>query len=153
MKPIEVVVLGAGGRGFHTYGDWILRHPDRLQVVGVAEPDPERRARFAAAHRLSPEQTFVDHRELFAGPQLGQALINTTMDQQHVETTLGALAAGYDKNKLIKSHPRVGVFPFDSKRKLMSTLHESSGHVVVYVKGAPEAVLPLCSLQYGDGPA
>jgi predicted dehydrogenase len=96
LKPVEVVVLGAGGRGFHTYGKWILDHPDRIRVVAVAEPDPDRRARFAAAHDLPPERVFVDHNALYAQGQLAQGLINATMDRQHVETTLGALEAGYD---------------------------------------------------------
>jgi predicted dehydrogenase len=39
---------------------------------------------------------YVDHNELYAQSQLAQGLINATMDQQHVETTLGALHAGYD---------------------------------------------------------
>jgi predicted dehydrogenase len=62
----------------------------------VAEPDPARRERFAAAHNLPPDRVFVDHKALFAQGQLAQALINTTMDQQHVETTLDALDVGYD---------------------------------------------------------
>ena len=89
-------MLGAGGRGFHTYGSWILNHADHIRVVAVAEPDPERRERFAAAHGLPPERTYVDHRDLFAQGQLAQGLINATMDRQHVETTLGALEVGYD---------------------------------------------------------
>jgi predicted dehydrogenase len=89
-------MLGAGGRGFYAYGNWILDHPDEIQVVAVAELDPERRARFAEAHGLPPERVFADHHELFAQGQLADALINTTMDRQHVETTLGALQAGYD---------------------------------------------------------
>jgi predicted dehydrogenase len=93
---IQVVMLGAGGRGFHAYGNWILNHSDQIQVVAVAEPDSARRERFAAAHGLPPERVFADHNELFAREQLGQALINATMDQQHVETTLGALEVGYD---------------------------------------------------------
>ena len=96
MKPIEIVMLGAGGRGHYAYGNWILNHPGQIRVVAVAEPDPERRARFAQAHNLPPERTFVDHIDLYAAGQLAPALINTTMDRQHVETTLGALAAGYD---------------------------------------------------------
>jgi predicted dehydrogenase len=96
LKPIEVVVLGAGGRGFHAYGNWILEHADEIRVVAVAEPDPARRERFAKAHRLPPERVFVDHRELYARGKMAAALINATMDQQHVETTLGALEAGYD---------------------------------------------------------
>jgi len=93
---IDVVVLGAGSRGFHTYGNWILRHADQIRVVAVAEPDPAKRAQFARAHELPPERTFTDHRELYAQGQLAQALINTTQDQQHVETTLGALETGYN---------------------------------------------------------
>ena len=94
--PVEVVVLGAGGRGFHAYGQWILDHPDLMRVVAVAEPDPARRERFARAHHLPADRVFVDHHALFARGRLAQGLINATMDRQHVETTLGALAVGYD---------------------------------------------------------
>jgi len=96
MKPVEVVVLGAGGRGFYSYGNWILEHGDDIRVVAVAEPDAARRERFARTHGLAPDHVFADHRELFAQGQLAQGLINATMDRQHVETTLGALAVGYD---------------------------------------------------------
>ncbi len=56
-----------------------------------------------------------------------------------------ALSAGYSKDACIESHPRVGVVQFDSKRKLMTTLHEADGRIVAYTKGAPEALLPLCT--------
>ena len=95
MKPVQVVMLGAGGRGFHSYGHWILNHPEQIRVVAVAELDPARRERFARAHSLPPERVFADHSELFAQGQLAEALINTTMDRDHVETTLGALETGY----------------------------------------------------------
>ena len=43
-------------------------------------------------------------------------------------------------------HPRLDALPFDSGRKLMATRHAApGGGTVVYVKGAPEAVLPLCA--------
>lgn len=96
MKPVQVVMLGAGGRGYHAYGSWILAHPDQVRVVAVAEPDAARRERFARAHGLPPERVFANHEALFAEGQLADGLINATMDQQHVETTLGALATGYD---------------------------------------------------------
>ncbi len=53
--------------------------------------------------------------------------------------------AGFDKAVLLETRPRLDAIPFDSKRKLMTTLHQSSGQVVVYIKGAPESLLPLCS--------
>ena len=96
MRPVQVVIVGAGSRGFWSYGNWILDHADQIRVVAVAEPDPVRRERFAQAHQLPPDRVFADHNELFAQGQLAQGLINATMDRQHVETTLGALGVGYD---------------------------------------------------------
>ena len=52
--------------------------------------------------------------------------------------------AGFNKDALLETKPRLDVIPFDSKRKLMTTLHESSGSVLAYIKGAPESLLPLC---------
>ncbi|NJD68434.1 MAG: cation-transporting P-type ATPase, partial [candidate division NC10 bacterium] len=48
--------------------------------------------------------------------------------------------------------PRVGECPFDADRRRMATIHATaSGGQVVYVKGAPEAVLPICRSLYRDG--
>jgi sodium/potassium-transporting ATPase subunit alpha len=46
---------------------------------------------------------------------------------------------------------RMGELPFDADRKRMSTLHWVEGHVVAYVKGAPESVIPLCSRLLSHG--
>lgn len=49
------------------------------------------------------------------------------------------------KYELIKNNPRIGEAPFDSNRKMMSTVHESSdGKVVCFTKGACEMLLPRC---------
>lgn len=58
-----------------------------------------------------------------------------------------ASAAGFDKQTLQQNCPRIGVIAFDSDRKRMTTLHQTTDTVVAYVKGAPEAVLPLCDQQ------
>ncbi len=47
---------------------------------------------------------------------------------------------------------RVGEAPFDSVRKMMSTLHaEADGGVVQYTKGAPDEVLARCDRILADG--
>ncbi|MCW8917215.1 MAG: cation-translocating P-type ATPase [Gammaproteobacteria bacterium] len=61
-----------------------------------------------------------------------------------------AAQAGYEKGALLAQMPRLAELPFDSTRKLMTTLHREEGGVVAYVKGAPEALLPLCAGE-GDG--
>ena len=49
------------------------------------------------------------------------------------------------KNELKLAAPRVGEAPFDSMRKLMSTVHRKDGRTIQYTKGAPDVLLELCS--------
>ena len=52
---------------------------------------------------------------------------------------------GLPKYRLKADFPRVGEAPFDSGRKMMSTLHPSGGAFVQYTKGAPDVVIDLCT--------
>ncbi|MFI3185976.1 MAG: cation-translocating P-type ATPase [Methylococcaceae bacterium] len=64
-----------------------------------------------------------------------------------------AESAGYEGAELVKDAPRLDEIPFDSERKLMTTLHQEMTEFIAYAKGAPEALLPCCvSLWSGDGP-
>lgn len=56
-----------------------------------------------------------------------------------------ALDGGYDKTALLQQLPRIAELPFDSERKRMSTLHQAEDRVILFCKGAPEQVLPLCT--------
>ena len=49
------------------------------------------------------------------------------------------------KDELDVNYPRVGEAPFDSMRKMMSTVHEEDGKFVQYTKGACEVLLELCT--------
>lgn len=64
-----------------------------------------------------------------------------------------ALELGDNKNDLKREFPRVGEAPFDSMRKMMSTLHQrGEGAVVQFTKGAPDEVLKRCTRFLGkDG--
>ena len=65
-----------------------------------------------------------------------------------------AAARGIDIDAVRAEHPRLEAIPFDSERKLMATRHAvPGGGTSVFVKGAPEAVLPLCSDGGVDGAA
>ena len=54
------------------------------------------------------------------------------------------------KNELEKTQPRVAEAPFDSMRKMMSTLHRADKGCIQYTKGAPDEVLRACT-SYTDG--
>ena len=59
---------------------------------------------------------------------------------------VAAAREGLDKNKLEEEQPRRADLPFDSTRKLMSTVHpKADGGFRVYVKGAPDVLLDRCT--------
>lgn len=66
--------------------------------------------------------------------------------------TLG-LKAGLDPVFEGKSFPRADIIPFDAEHRFMASLHHShTGDGFIYLKGAPERVLEMCSRQRGvDG--
>ncbi len=74
------------------------------------------------------------------------------------EPTEAALVAwanklGLNKAQLKQSFPRCGEAPFDSGRKMMSTLHLAPNGVVQYTKGAPDVIIGLCTHYLKDGQA
>ena len=62
-----------------------------------------------------------------------------------------ACSVGLKKQDLEKLTPRVDEAPFDSGRKMMSTIHAVDGGFVQYTKGGPDVVLGRCAYYYEDG--
>ncbi len=58
---------------------------------------------------------------------------------------VSALKAGLDLDQLYEQYRRIDVVPFSSERQWMVTLHKTNNATVLYVKGAAERILPLCS--------
>lgn len=58
---------------------------------------------------------------------------------------------GLPKYDLAEKFPRIGEAPFDSGRKMMSTIHDIDGKTVQYTKGACDVMLSLCTGYLKDG--
>jgi predicted dehydrogenase len=95
MPPITAVVFGAGGRGT-VYGDYAVRYSQDIQIVAVAEPRPDRLARFATTHDIPPTHQFNSWEDVVRQGKIADVIINCTMDRMHVDSTLAALETGYD---------------------------------------------------------
>jgi len=103
----------------------------------VVDEKTEDRPLLARAMALSSDSEWVD----------GQAVGEPT------ENALVAHAAGLgmDKNALKEQFRRVGEAPFDSMRKLMSTIvRDGEGRLKQYTKGAPDELLRRCD-KWWDG--
>lgn len=82
---------------------------------------------------------------------------NSVLSKNHGETTaqgeptenallMAAVNCGISKKKLDKEYIRISEIPFDSKRKMMTTVYNhGKEEVIVITKGAPEAVLKICT--------
>ena len=55
------------------------------------------------------------------------------------------------KSELEEKAPRVGEVPFDSDRKMMTTLHKAGQRILQYTKGAPDVVLARCTHYWEQG--
>ncbi len=71
--------------------------------------------------------------EVRSGDDTEAALVSATLQYLH----LGS-------NDITNMYPRLGCVPFTSERMRMTTINMIDGRVFAIVKGAPEAVLPLC---------
>ena len=74
------------------------------------------------------------------------------------EPTEAALVAwadrlGLDKPSLKEKHARRGEAPFDSMRKMMSTVHDCDDGLIQFTKGAPDVILDRCTHYLKDGKA
>ena len=70
-------------------------------------------------------------------------------DPTEVALLAAAQAAGLSKVLLEREYPRVAELPFDSARKMMTTVHRLGAEHIALVKGAPERVLEHCVRLHG----
>ncbi len=62
-----------------------------------------------------------------------------------------ATKLGLLKGTLKTDAPRIGEAPFDSGRKMMSTVHDCGGKLIQYTKGAPDELLARCTRMLVNG--
>lgn len=69
-------------------------------------------------------------------------------DPTEVALVLAAYQMGLREDEVRRENPRLDLIPFDSEKKIMASLHagESYRENVIFLKGAPEAVLTLCTI-------
>ena len=65
-------------------------------------------------------------------------------DPTETAIVLAAYKNGMTKDRLSEANPRLGGIPFDSDRKLMSTINEIDGKRIVIVKGAVDMMEKRC---------
>lgn len=94
MRVVKLAVVGAGHRGIG-YAKFTQNLPFPVKIVGVADPDPDRRQCVRDLFGLDEKRCFTSAAALAAAPKFADGVINGTLDHMHVPTTLPLLEAGY----------------------------------------------------------
>lgn len=92
--------------------------------------------------KISPLKELVEHSVLCNDG----AINGETQVGDPTETALLAFIrkAGGNEGEVRSTYPRLKEIPFDSDRKLMSTLHHINGAYTLMTKGAPDVLLARC---------
>jgi len=94
MRPITLLLVGAGGRG-RGYASFALQHPERARVVAVAEPRGFHRNRIVREHSITPANVFSDWREVAMRERFADAAVICTQDSMHEEPAVTFARLGY----------------------------------------------------------
>ncbi len=94
MDMKTCIVVGAGGRGKNCYAPYI-KEKKLMEIVGVADPDAEKRKEFQKDYGIADDMCFSDYHDLFEHSRLADAVLICTQDKMHIEPTCLAVKKGY----------------------------------------------------------
>ncbi len=94
MKPIKLIIVGAGGRG-SGYATYAANYPKQAQVVGVAEPRDFYRERMVATHQIPAENVFTTWTDMARKKRFADAVLIATQDTMHVGPAIAFANKGY----------------------------------------------------------
>ena len=94
-KQIKVAIVGCGHRG-EVYGGYSLEHPKQMKVVAVVDPNKVRLKKLGDLYNVKEENRFDIFEDFISKKLELDAVINTTMDKTHHETSIPILKAGYN---------------------------------------------------------
>ncbi|XP_078110776.1 putative oxidoreductase YteT isoform X1 [Sander vitreus] len=93
-SPVRVIVVGAGSRG-EIYSQYASVHPDRVKVVGVADPRKFARTKLQQQHKIVDENIFEDWHSIVERERFANAVLICTPDRLHKEPAVAFAKKGY----------------------------------------------------------
>ena len=156
LAAVVTVVLSIGVTNMSKRGA-IIRRLTAVEALGCAQVICSDKTGTLTQNKMTVVQENTDDKELLAKAMAlccdAQLNSDDTVTGEPTEAALVAYAhkCGLKKYELEAATPRVAEAPFDSLRKMMTTVHKTEKGFVQYTKGAPDEVLKNCTHMIKEG--
>ena len=156
LAAVVTVVLSMGVTNM-SRRNAIIRKLTAVETLGCAQIICSDKTGTLTQNKMTVVDSFSDNEvELACGMALcSDAEIdsdgNVTGEPTEAALVVWANKLGHPKYDLKSEYRRIGEAPFDSNRKMMSTVHASGDEFIQYTKGAPDVVIGRCAFYQKDG--
>lgn len=150
LSTVVTIVLSIGVTKMSSRAA-VIRRLTAVETLGCTEVICSDKTGTLTQNKMTVVKDFTQNRELLCK---GMTLCNDAEPDESGnavgEPTECALVNYATKNGILKPTvkkvcARIGEIPFDSGRKMMTTVHNENGKIVQFTKGAPDEMLKVCT--------